>query len=164
MKIGVDFDRVLFDTNSFKRHLEEKLPGFSETYEIARENNLYNPDKHADILGVEVEQIFEEIESAKNFLYSDVKALEDIEHEIIIVSRGDQEFQGLKIQESGVLEYVDGFEVVEDGKKQVRGIDALVDDREEELSQVEVPGYLFNRKENNLDDVKNWIEKVAEAV
>lgn len=161
MKIGIDFDRVLFDTESFKHHLEEQLPGFSETYEEARENSLYNPEKHAEILGVEVERIFEEIENAKNFLYSDLEELEKIGHNVIIVSRGDREFQGMKIQESGVLEYVDGFEVVEDEDKQVCGIEALVDDREEELSRVELPGYLFDREEDSLEDVKNWIEEMS---
>lgn len=163
MKVGIDFDRVLFDTESFKQHLEEQLPGFGETYEDARENSLYNPEKHAEILEVEVERIFEEIENAKNFLYSDVEILEEIQHELIIVSRGDREFQGLKIEESGILEYVDGFEVVEEEDKQVREIKALVDDREKEISQIDIPGYLFNRPEDDLRDVKNWIREIAET-
>lgn len=162
MKIGIDFDRVLFDTEKFKQHLEEKIPGFDQSYKDARENGLYNPEKHAEILGVEVEKIFEEIENAKNFLYDDIEELENLEHELIIVSRGDKEFQGLKIQESGVMEHLDDFKVVEDENKQVRGIEALVDDREDELEKIDVPGYLFDRGEDELDDVKNWINELSE--
>lgn len=162
MKVGLDFDRVLFDTDSFKQHLNEKLPGFSETYSEARENNLYNPEKHAELLEVEVEEIFKHIEHARNFLYADIDELNEIEHELVIVSRGDQEFQELKIQESGILEYVSDYTVVEEGDKQVAGINALVDDREKELEQVDVPGLHFKRPEERLTKVKNWLGKIEE--
>lgn len=153
---------MLFDTDSFKQHLNEKLPGFSETYSDARENGLYNPEKHSQILEVEVEEIFRHIEHARNFLYEDIEELDDIEHELVIVSRGDQEFQELKIQESGITEYVNDYTVVENDSKQVAGIEALVDDREKELEEVNVPGLHFRRPDDRIVKIKNWLEKLQE--
>lgn len=138
------------------------MPGFSDTYSEARENGLYNPKKHAELLEVEVEEIFQHIEHARNFLYADIDELEEVNHELVIVSRGDQEFQELKIKESGVLEYINDYTVVEEGSKQVDGIDALVDDREKELERVDIPGLHFRRPEDRLVKVKNWLEEIEE--
>ncbi|MFB6144210.1 MAG: hypothetical protein ABEJ98_02765 [Candidatus Nanohaloarchaea archaeon] len=162
MKIGIDFDRVLFNTERFKKHLEEQIPGFSRTYDRAREDGVYNPARHADILGVEVAKIFQEIENAKNFLYPDVEELESVDEEVIIVSRGDPEFQAMKIEESGVLEHLDGYTVVQEEDKQVEGIQALIDDREVELDRVDVPGYLFSRQRDTLEDARDWIREVRD--
>jgi FMN phosphatase YigB (HAD superfamily) len=156
MIIGFDFDRVLFRTDEFKEFLEEKIPGFLEEYP---EERPYDPEMHAEKLGVEKQRILDELGEADRFVYGDLEILEDFPEnfELVIVSRGDPALQEKKIQNSGVLDHFDNFFIVEDEKKDSVEIDFLVDDREKEVEDVDVPGYVFDRSEEDLEDVREFI-------
>jgi len=151
VKIGVDFDRVLFDTDGFKKNLTEKFPEFNETYNQAKKDSYYNLEKHARLLGVEEEKLLAEMRKCEEYLYSDVKKLEKLKdkHELLIVTRGDPVVQKEKLEYSGALEYFNGYEIVTDGSKDVRGIDFLVDDWKEECDCSSC-GFNFIPQEGNV--------------
>ena len=151
LKVGIDFDRVLFRTDKFKQLLFDRIEGFEETY--TKVDGVYDPDKHAEILGIPEERIHSALEEASRFLYSDTVLLEDSEHEFIIVSRGDPVFQKEKIERSGVVEHVSDYIIVQDRPKNVEDIDMLVDDLKEEIDRAGIPGFHFNRDENDIQDV-----------
>ncbi len=150
MILGIDFDRVLFRTDEFKEFLDKEIPSFLETY--PQEGN-YDPEKHAEKLDVDPEKIFEALNHSDEFVYSDVERLEELRDDfrLVIVSRGDPYFQEKKIVNSGVLEHVDGYFIVEDEDKDVVEIDFLVDDRKEEIERVDVPGLVLDRSKEGLD-------------
>lgn len=164
MKIGIDFDRVLFKTEDFKKHLFNEFEEFESTYEDAEENGIYSPQKHAELMGTTVEQIFHELQNTSKFLYEDVKKLTEIREEfnVVIVSRGDPVFQRGKIVDSGVTKFVDDFHIVQDKPKDVIDIDFLVDDLEVEIERTKVPGFLFNRKEHSVDDIIDKVRRLDE--
>lgn len=163
MILGIDFDRVLFDTDAFDQRLKEEVEGFHHTEEEPFDmNGNYSPEKHAEILGIPVERIYDGVRRcADEFLYPDIEKLEEIPAEVVIVTRGEEKFQRLKIENSGVLEYIDSYMIVEQGDKQVDGIDLLVDDWEEEIEKVDIPGFLFDRQEHDLEDVAEWVKEHA---
>lgn len=161
MKIGIDFDRVLFDTDSFKEELETMFSGFGQKYEEACNPN-YDFNKHAELLSVSKQDILAELENTKNFLYNDAKVLAKLweKHEVVIVSRGNPVFQEKKIQSSGVLEFVHGYVIVQEEAKDVVDIDFLVDDRVEELERTDIKGMLFKRGTHTLEDVINRVKEL----
>ena len=161
MKIGIDFDRVLFKTDEFKQHLSERFKEFEETYPEAKENGAYYPGKHAEVMDTTISEIFDELEKTSKFLYDDAEKLEELrnKNKVVIVSRGDQKFQEEKIRDSGVLDFVDDFHIVEERPKDTIDIDFLVDDWKKELERVDVPGFLFDRDKHSVDDI---IRKVGE--
>lgn len=152
MIIGLDFDRVLFKTDEFKEFLDSEIPGFLDEY--PQEGN-YDPEMHAENLEVDVKEIFKALEHSEDFLYEDVERLEELrdDFQLMIVSRGDPYFQEKKIVDSGVLEHVDGYFIVRDEDKDEANIDFLIDDREEEIQRVSVPGYVLDRGKNSLEEV-----------
>jgi len=95
MKIGIDFDRVLFKTDRFKDHLFNRFETFEETYENAVQNGIYRPQRHAELMDTTVEEIFDELKNTSEFLYEDVSRLQKLQEsfEVVIVSRGDPVFQ-----------------------------------------------------------------------
>lgn len=161
MIIGFDFDRVLFRTDEFKEFLDQEIEGFLEEY--PSEGN-YDPEEHSKRLDIEVERIYKVLDDADKFLYKDVEKLEQLrdDFKIVIVSRGDPYFQERKIENSEILEHVDGFYIVEDGMKDEVGIDFLVDDWQKELDRVNVPGYLMDREEENMDDLIKFLRENLE--
>lgn len=160
MRIGIDFDRVLFRTDDFKEFLEQQIPGFLEDYPESQP--VYDPAKHAEKLGVEKEEIMKALARADKFLYEDVTELEKLqpEHEVILVSRGNPSFQGKKITNSGICEIVDAVVILENGSKDRINIDFLVDDLETEHERTDIPGFHFDRRKHTIDDV---VEKVREV-
>lgn len=161
MKIGIDFDRVLFKTEDFKHHLFNRFDDFEETYEEAEVDGVYNPQKHAELMDTTVEQIFYELQNTSKFLYNDVKELLKLQDsfEVVIVSRGDPVFQRGKIVDSGVIDYVDDFHIVQEKPKDVVDIDFLVDDLKEEIDRTNISGFVFNRDKHSVEDI---IERVRE--
>lgn len=161
MIVGLDFDRVLFKTDEFKEFLDRQIPGFLEHY--PSEGN-YDPEKHAESMGIDVQRIFDVLEHAEDYLYEDVSELEELreEHKLIVVSRGDPYFQERKIVDSGVVEHVDGYFIVEEESKDDINIDFLVDDRGKELEDVSVPGFLMKRNEHDISDIVGAVEKKSE--
>lgn len=161
MIVGLDFDRVLFRTNKFKEFLDEKVPGFLESYP---DEGNYDPEKHAENMSVDVKKIYQALEHCSEFLYEDVDKLEELreDYRVIIVSRGDPYFQETKIEKSGILEHVDGFFIVQDEDKDAINIDFLVDDRQKELEDVSVPGFLMNRDDSGLESVIDAVKEEFE--
>lgn len=162
MRIGLDFDRVLFDTDSFNKYLKENVEGLKHVEASPyNENEVYSPEIHAELCGIPVERIYEAISDTSQFLYPDVKVLSDLDDEVIIVSRGEKEFQKAKIENSGILEYVDEFYVIEKGSKDQVDIDILVDDTLSETERANIPTVLFKREEDDLNDAIDKVKEVA---
>lgn len=154
MKIGVDFDRVLFDTDRFNQYMKANVDGLEHVDASPyNENEVYSPEIHAELCGIPVERIYEAISDTSQFLYPDVELLEEVDYDIVIVSRGEKEFQKAKIENSGVLKYVDDFYVIEKGAKDQVDIDVLVDDTLSETERVGIPSILFKREDQTLEDV-----------
>ena len=168
MRIGIDFDRVLFDTEGFKQSLFTDIDGFNETYADAENGKgVYDPDKHAEILEIDVSRIHEALSKASKFLYGDIGKLDLIEsHEVVIVSRGDPNFQAEKIQRSGALGYADDYCVVHDRSKDAADIDFLADDSRSELEQVELredQKFLFSREQHGVEDILKRVQNLGRA-
>jgi hypothetical protein len=162
VRIGLDFDRVLFDTDSFNKYLKENVEGLRHVDASPyNENEVYSPEIHAELCGIPVERIYEAISDTSQFLYPDFKVLSDLDDEVVIVSRGEKEFQKAKIENSGVLEYVDDFYVIEKGSKDQVDIDILVDDTLSETERADIPTVLFKREEDDLNDAINKVKEVA---
>jgi len=159
VRIGFDFDRVLFRTDEFKEHLEEEIPGFLETYPS---EGVYDPQEHAEKLGIDPERIEQALEDAERFLYEDVQDLEKLESfDLVIVSRGDESFQRKKIESSGARKYFDEIFIVQERDKDVGDIDLLADDTAEELQRVEVHGVKVDR---SREDMSGIIERIKEKL
>lgn len=160
MRIGIDFDRVLFDTDAFNEYMKQEVDGLHHVdEEPVDENGNYDPGRHAELSGIDVEEVYSALDDLERFLFDDVHELEELEGEKVIVSRGNREFQMMKIRRSGVEKFVDEVVIVEDGSKNVAGIDFLVDDRVEEIDEAMVPGFIFNRDHHTISDL---VEKVGQ--
>lgn len=155
MKIGIDFDRVLFRTDQYKKDLEKEFPDFGETYDQARKEDFYNLEKHAEIMDVDMDDLLEEMGKCREYLYEDIYILEELrkEHEVIIVTRGDPVLQKEKLENSGILEHVDGYEIVTEGNKEVAGIEFLVDDWRKEIERTDLPGIVIDRDKDGLEKI-----------
>lgn len=162
MRIGIDFDRVLFDTDSFNKYLKENVEGLKHVEASPyNENEVYSPEIHAELCGIPVERIYEAISDTSQFLYPDTKLLSEVEEDVVVVSRGEKKFQKAKIENSGVLEYVDDFYVIENGSKDKIDIDILIDDTLSETERVKVPSILFKREEKDLNDAISKVKEIA---
>lgn len=159
MIIGVDFDRVLFDTDRFNEEMKEATGLHHVEADVYDENGNYSPEKHAEACDVDVDEVYSFVEeNIRKFIYPDVKALEELDHEIWIVTRGNESFQRAKIDNSGLEKIAEKVKVVEEGGKDV-GIDFLIDDREKELEMADLPGYVLDRGQETLKDA---IEEVKQ--
>lgn len=165
MRIGVDFDRVLFDTEDFKHYLDEEIPGFLDSYGLATGEG-YNPEKHAEIMDVDPEVIYDTLDyETERFMYEDVDVLGELEdeHDVVIISRGDPEFQGIKIENADLgYEYFIVTGESEENPKQLgentqhpadQPLDYLIDDREYEHENFDGSGFHLQRPEDRLEDV-----------
>ena len=165
MKIGVDFDRVLFKTEEFKKSLFTEIDRFSETYSDAENSKgVWKPEKHAEILSISPSRIHGALSKASEFLYKDSSMLGDLTgHEVVIVSRGDPNFQAEKIERSGVLDYVDNYCTVRKRPKDSADIDFLVDDSRSELERVDLKEdrkFLFSREKHSVEGILERIQKL----
>lgn len=167
MILGIDFDNVLFNTGEFDQYMRDNVEEMEhvEDPEPLDENGNYDPERHAEILGFDPEKIYSILHDLEKFIYDDVDALNELpeEVELLIVTRGNLRFQSTKIQNSGILDYVDDYVVVEKGSKEVEGIDFLIDDREKEHEQIDIPGMLFDRSKHSMNDAVEKVKKLREA-
>jgi len=165
--LGIDFDRVLFNTDEFDQYMRDNVDELEhvEDPEPLDENGNYDPERHAEILGFNPEKIYNILHDLEKFIYSDVEALDRLPEDVekLIVTRGNLRFQSTKIENSGVLEHVDDYVVVEEGSKDVENIDFLVDDRKREHDQVSTPGMLFDRSKHSMEDVVEKVRKLNET-
>lgn len=170
LRIGIDFDRTLFDTDGFKEKLEKDFPNFSETYSDAKVNGVYRPGKHAEILGIDLQRLFDEFRKADEFIYSDMEKLARYQNtgiSLFLVSRGDKEFQRIKIKSSGISDYFEKTAIISKSidaapKDSVVDIDLMIDDRREELEAMEIPGILVDPERKDVEKVIEAIEKGKE--
>lgn len=157
--MGIDFDNVIFDTGKFKEFLDQRIEGFTKTYP---EEGVYDPEEHAEKLGVDSSRIKEAVAHSSDFIFDDIDQLGSIRenHELVLVTRGDPEFQRMKVENSGVLDYFDRVVIVNSGSKDQADIDVLIDDTEFELDNVDVEGFHFDREKDSLEDVVNWVKRL----
>lgn len=157
MKVGIDFDRVLFKTDKFKEEvLFEEIKGFEETY--SQIDGIYSPRKHAEILEIPVKDILQILEKASDYLYEDVELIKQSEHEFVIVTRGDPVFQEEKLEHSGILNLVKDHKIVQEEDKDVKDIDILVDDLKSEIENADIKGYHFERPEDSIQSLLDFID------
>jgi 5'(3')-deoxyribonucleotidase len=161
MKIGIDFDRVLFKTDEFNEYLKDETGLHHVEADVYDENGCYSPKKHAEACGISVEEVFKALKDLNQFLYPDVDKLKRLkqDHELVIVTRGEEKFQKQKIKNSGVQRLFDKLYIIQNGSKDVVDIEFLVDDRKEEIENVDVPGMIFDREKQDLEDV---IKRISE--
>lgn len=157
MRIGLDFDRVLFDTDSFNEYLKENVEHLEHIeVEPYDSNGNYSPEKHAELCGISPERIYDVIdERVEKFVFDGLEVLESLKesHELVIVTRGKKKFQEAKIENSGVTEVIPEYTVVERDGKDVASIEFLVDDRSEEIERAGLPGFVFDYEENDFGDI-----------
>ena len=163
MKIGLDFDRVLFDTDRFDDFYKEKVKGLHHVEDPSPvKNGCYDPEIHAELCEIPTQRIWNVFDhDLSQFIYSDIELLQELgkKHTLFIVSRGHQRFQKSKIEASGVEKYVEEVHIVQEEPKDSVEIDILVEDREEELERVKIPTVRINRPKEGL---KKVIEKVKD--
>lgn len=161
MKIGLDFDRVLFKTDEFNEYLKDETGLHHVEGNVYDEHGCYSPKKHAEMCGIDVEKVYDAISNINQFLYADVDELNRLkpEHELVIVTRGEQRFQKEKVKASGAHRLFNQLFIVQEGSKEIKGIDFLVDDREEEIERVSIPGMIFDREKHSMNDV---IDRIGE--
>lgn len=159
MRIGFDFDRVLFDTDSFNEYLKEETGLHHVDANVYDEHSCYSPEKHAEACGIDVQEVYEAMRNLNQFLFNDVDELRKLrnDHELVIVTRGEEKNQRLKVKNSGAQRLFDQLFIVQEGSKSVGQIDFLVDDREEEIERVDVPGMVFDREKHGIKDVIDTI-------
>ena len=149
----VDFDRTIFDTKSFLEELYEIL----EEYHIPKEVFIkksydveeFNPYKILNLLKDEYQftsnlflDIDRLIEKAKAFLYYDalvfVRDVKKKGNKLILLTRGDNDFQNDKIDHTGLRNIFDKVIITNDDKGNLdidyQGI--FIDDKIEELESI----------------------------
>lgn len=151
MKIGLDFDRVLFDTDSFNEYMKKETDLEYVDEDIYDEHGCYSPEKHAEASGINVEEVFDAIKDLDRFVYDDVELLEGEDtHTLVIVTRGEEKYQRAKVEASGVKDIFEEVYVVQEGSKDVDTVEFLIDDREEEIHRARVPGIVLDREKHGI--------------
>jgi FMN phosphatase YigB (HAD superfamily) len=155
VKIGLDFDRVLFKTDEFNEYLKEEAGLHHVDADVYDSEGCYSPEKHAEACGIDVEEVYDAISGISRFLYPDVDELRKLkpEHEIVIVTRGEERFQKEKVKASGANRLFDQLFIVQNAPKNVDSVEFLVDDREEEVERSGLPGMVFDREKHSMEDV-----------
>lgn len=159
MRIGLDFDRVLFDTESFDKYYKDHVEGLHHVEDPAPvEYGVYDPEMHAELCGIPKERIWKVFEQdLSQFLYRDMDLLDELNHELVIVTRGHEKFQRSKVEASGITGKVEDVIVVQEESKDSIDIDLLVDDSQQEIERVKIPSVHIERPEEGLEKV---LEKV----
>lgn len=137
----VDFDDTLFNTHRFKKARCAGLEAvgvpedlFWQTYKTARSDKsgvfTYSDEKHAEVLeayGFDKESIMTAFaivnKRMSELLFPEtiglLKIVREFGHKIILLSLGNEKFQRLKIDNTGIEKYVDEIFIVEDCKLNV---------------------------------------------
>lgn len=162
MRIGIDFDRVLFKTDEFKEYLNNQVEGLEHVEASPyNEHGVYSPEIHAELLDIDEGEIYNAIKDLERFTYEDISELEGVEHEIILVTRGLSKFQEAKIEASGVKNLVDDIIIIEKGSKEVANIDFLIDDQKKEIEESKLPGFVIDREKHSLKEALEEAERHA---
>ena len=155
MKIYLDFDRTLFDTNTFLDEIYKLINKYDISKNIFEESKIKLKEKGFNIYWIlnEVKkkchfdkEIYDEInELMKNsfiFIYADVidflKKLKEKHYEIILLTKGNKEFQQRKIDYSKVKDYFDDIIITlkHKGDLEIDYQAIFIDDCEKELLSI----------------------------
>ncbi|MFB6200025.1 MAG: hypothetical protein ABEJ83_04040 [Candidatus Nanohaloarchaea archaeon] len=167
MRIGIDFDRVIIDTDELDKQIKEETGLCHVEADVFDEQGNYSPRKHAEACGVDVEEVCNQLEDITEFVYDDVDELEQLgpEYDLVLVTRGRKEYQKRKLDRADVKHLFDEIYILPESleerpKDDSTGIDFLVDDLEEEVERVDVPGMVFDREEQSMQDVVDRVEEL----
>lgn len=154
MKIGFDFDGVLFNADKLKKELDKCYGNYFETYESYKVDGIYDFESHCEELGTSSADFLDKVQNlSKECLYSDVGEVRKLTGEKMIITRGPQKFQEAKIIGSEVLEYFDDYKVVQERSKNFPKLDVLIDDTVEELYNFSGRKIHFDRKFSSMSDI-----------
>jgi FMN phosphatase YigB (HAD superfamily) len=154
MKIGLDFDRVLFDTDSFNEYMKDETGLHHVETDVYDNKGNYSPERHAEASDIDAENVYDAIKDLERFIYDDVDLLRNLDdHTLVIVTRGEEKYQRAKVEASGVKDIFAEVYVVQEGSKDVDGVEFLVDDREEEIHRAGIPGLVLDRDEHGMEHV-----------
>lgn len=82
MKIGLDYERVLFDTDSFDEFYKEETGLYHVKADVYTESGNYDPTEHAKECTLDVEEVYQFFEKdLSKFLYNDIEFLEKLKEE-----------------------------------------------------------------------------------
>ena len=177
MKIYLDFDRTLFDTNAFLEEIYHIIDKYNISLEIFNKykdkviNNGFNCYNILREIGKDFyvnEKIYKEIDDLiKNdsiFIYADVKEFLDYlkskNYEIILLTKGNKMFQERKIEYSKIKKYFNKIIITLQNKGDL-DIDyhaIFIDDNFYELSSIKRNNplkiiYIDRYKQNNKTDL-----------
>jgi hypothetical protein len=156
MIVGIDFDRVLFDTESFKDRLDDHHPGFLKHYDNNR--FLYQTKPRDDDIPVPGAELETTLADLQPYLIDNAEALRESDQTFVIVSRGPQWFQRKKITNSGITTYIPRYTIVDTEPKDMTNIDFLIDDNQDELQRISIPSFHFNRREHTVETILSLFE------
>lgn len=151
MKIGLDFDKTVFDTGGLVEELPVDLELFKNTFEKVYLSGNYTAERHAQELqdrGKEVSanRIKDVYSKAPNYLKTEVLEKASSKHCLFMVTRADTKgWQQQKIRAAAAEKYFhDIYIVYGDQPKDVPELDVLVDDNSEELVEVSEDTKLYD--------------------
>lgn len=181
----VDFDRTIFNTKSFLEDLYEILEEYHIPQEVfikkSSEVEEFNPYKILNLLKddysfssnlfLDIDRL---IEKSMVYLYYDALLfLRDVKkkgNKLILLTKGDQEFQNNKIDHTDIREIFDEVIITSEDKGNLdidyRGI--FIDDKKEELESIlkrnPYKVYLIDREHHydKMDDNINLIHSLKE--
>ena len=151
MKIFLDFDRTLYDLDAFHERAEQSLLLYGVTkaqYQSSRKffsrgsnmaGSVYTPEIHEQVLDTMAVRYSEGVasciraiaEKGRDFVFSDVQDFFDQtkEHERIILTFGDTEYQQYKIRGAGLEERVESIVVTAGSKWEIIALSLATDER-----------------------------------
>lgn len=168
MKIYIDFDRTIYDTDEFIKDLKTKCLeyGISEDLFNEKVKELYlvhfNCFKLLDTIYEHTlfdKKLYEDfqtiLDNGDKYVFTDsilaLKTLKQKDYNITILTFGDKEFQLNKINHSGVLPYVDNI-IVTGTRKDTLELNyencVFIDDNPKELLG------LYNKKSSKIIRIK----------
>ena len=156
MNVYIDFDRTLFDTGAFFKDLENilELNGvpFNEFLKYAKEDeeNGFNIFTILNVMKKDIkinsgifEKINELFKNSETYIYDDaydfIAKLKERGYKVFILTKGNNEYQLLKIQNTNLLNFVDGVLVTLKAKGELE-LDyqesIFIDDNPKELESI----------------------------
>lgn len=156
MKIGLDFDKTIFDTKAFIQDMPADPDTFKKAFEKAYLTGDYTLEKHVNCLeniGVktEKEQLKNLYKNAQTYLkYRDYLQHLSETHELYLVTRADTKgWQQKKIRASKAEEYFENILIIYgDSLKDLPELDVLIDDSQEEITRVSEKTILLDPEES----------------
>lgn len=176
MTIAVDFDHVLFDSSGFYEQIPVDPDDFKDTFETVYLENgkeyrirdhvrKLNQHPEYDVSPTDLEELYGK---APQYLRRDgLQELTD-RYDVVIATRAThQGWQRQKVTASGADRYVEDVIVVQgeptENPKTVTDADVLIDDRQYEHANVDMPGYRFDEEEDTFDDMLQEVQLITDG-